>query len=331
MVNDPFNSTVVELSRTALSGKPYTVSEVNHPYPNEWGSEGIPILAAYAGFQDWDGIFWYTFEPKLAPDWKAYVGDPFDISLDPIKMPQLAAGALMFLRGDVSPARKTVERSYSREQVYDSVRLPRTERPYFTPGFPLETPLEHGSRISSLEGKPTAVFESVKADPIVSDTKELVWRLSPDKKGLVTIDTERSQALIGYLNEQPKPLRNLAAAISNPFASIVLSSLDSKPIGKSSRLLLTAGVRVMNTGMKWNDTRTALASWGGPPTLIEPVAGKVILQNLEGAAQVTIAPLDGAGRRLGEPRLANRTKQGWELEIGDPASTWFEVAVKRPQ
>jgi len=145
----------------------------------------------------------------------------------------------------------------------------------------------------------------------------------------VAIDTGRSQALVGYVNEQPKKLRNLAASVTNPFASIVLSSLDSKPIGKSSRLLLTAGVRVVNTGMKWNETRTALASWGGPPTMIEPVAGKLILQNIEGALEVRVAALDGAGRRIGEPRLANRTKQGWELEIGEPASTWFEVTVKR--
>ena len=63
MVNDPFNSTVAELSRTAMAGQPYTVSEVNNPYPNQFGSEGIPILAAYAGFLDWDAVVWYTFEP----------------------------------------------------------------------------------------------------------------------------------------------------------------------------------------------------------------------------------------------------------------------------
>lgn len=52
MVNDPLNSTVVELSRSAILGKPYTVSEVNSPFPNDYAGEGIPILAAYAGFED---------------------------------------------------------------------------------------------------------------------------------------------------------------------------------------------------------------------------------------------------------------------------------------
>src|SRR6185503_11451077 len=116
MVNDPSHSTVVQLSRTAFAGKPYTVSETNHPFPNEYASEGIPILAAYAALQDWDMVVMYTFEPKKDPAWKPYVGDPFDISHDPVRMTGMAAGALMFLRGDVKPAKQIIERTYSKEQ-----------------------------------------------------------------------------------------------------------------------------------------------------------------------------------------------------------------------
>ncbi len=120
MVNDPLNSTVVELSRTAFVDKPFTCSEVNHPFPNQYACEGIPILAAYAGFQGWDGIVWYSFEQKKDPNWQPYVGDPFDMSLDPVKMPQMAAGVLMFVRGDLDAAKQTVERSYTTQQVWDS-------------------------------------------------------------------------------------------------------------------------------------------------------------------------------------------------------------------
>jgi hypothetical protein len=41
MVNDPLRSTVVQLSRTAVAGKPYTVSETNHPFPNDYASDGL--------------------------------------------------------------------------------------------------------------------------------------------------------------------------------------------------------------------------------------------------------------------------------------------------
>src|SRR6266540_81568 len=329
MVNAPLQSTVVELSRTAFAGKPYTVSEVNHPFPNDYASEGIPILAAYAALQDWDGVFWYTFEPKASADWKTVIGDPFDISHNPVKMPQLAAGALMFIRGDVRAARQIIQRSYSRQQVQDSIRLPAAEKPYFTPGFPLSLPLRHGSRISSLDGEPAKKIELRDDDPIVSDTGELVWSVSPEIGGVVTVDAERTQAVIGFVNARGKQLRHLRPEINNRFASLALSALDSKPIARSSRMLLVAGAAVTNTGAEWNETRSSLKQWGTSPTLIEPVTGQLLIRNLEGARGVTIVALDGRGQRIGAPAAATKTPEGWRVTLGDQATTWYEIKAER--
>ena len=328
MVNDPFNSTVVQLSRTAFAGKPYTVSETNHPFPNDWAAEGIPILAAYGSFQDWDAIIMYTFEPKRDPSWKPYIGDPFDISLDPVRMTQMAAGALTFLRGDVHPAGETVARTYSKDQVLDSRRLPRTEQPYFTPGFPLALPLQHAARIQSLDGASTAKFTAVEANPLRSDTQELAWYTS-QKTGLVTVETERTQALIGFIPANAKSLKNLSADISTQFAAIVLSSLDAKSLSQSAKMLLTAGSRVTNTGLKWNDAHTRTANQGESPSLIEPVSGAIVLRAIQPAKAVTASALDGAGRPIGEPIPAKKTAAGWMLPIGSPVTTWYVVSVQR--
>ena len=329
MVNDQLHSTVVQLSRTAVAGKPYTVSEFNHPFPNDWASEGIPILAAYGSFQDWDAIILYTFEPKKDPDWKPYIGDPFDISLDPVRMTQMAAGALLFLRGDVHRATETVTRNYSREQVFESRRLGRAEQPYFTPGFPLSMPLRHGVRIGSLDGSPTGAFPAFDSTPIVSDTKELTWATSPQNTGLVSVETDRTQALIGFVKANHKSLKNLSADIDNTFASIVLVSLDSSPIARAGRLLLSAGSRVSNTGLKWNPERTRTLDQGGSPSLIEPVSGRVVLRNLDGAVAVSAEALDGAGKAIGAPIVATKTAAGWTLPIGNPVTTWYVVSVRR--
>ena len=53
-----------------MVGKPFTVSEVNEPFPSDYEAEMIPLLASYGAFQDWDGIFIYAFEPKLSGQWK---------------------------------------------------------------------------------------------------------------------------------------------------------------------------------------------------------------------------------------------------------------------
>lgn len=329
MVNDPLHSTVVQLSRTAVAGKPYTVSEVNHPFPNDWASEGIPILAAYGSFQDWDAIIVYTFEPKKDADWKPYVGDPFDISLDPVRMTQMAAGAAIFLRGDARPARETITRNYSRTQVMESRRLGRTEQPYFTPGFPLETPLLHGSRIGSLDGPPTGAFAAPHAPPLVSDTRELTWHTAVPNAGLVTVETDRTQALIGFVKANARSVKNLSADIDNNFASLVLVSLDGKSVSRAGRLLLSAGSRVSNTGLKWNADRTRTVDQGGFPSLIEPVTGTITLRRLVGALDVTAVALDGAGNATGVPIHATHSAAGWTVALGSPVTTWYVLSVKR--
>ncbi len=329
MVNDPLHSTVVQLSRTAFAGKPYTVSETNHPFPNEWASEGIPTIAAYAGFQDWDMVIMYTFEPKLAADWKPYVGDPFDISLDPVRMTEMATGALLFRRGDVHAARQTIERTYSVEQVRENRLLPRTEQPYFTPGFPLALPLEHGVRIKSLDGTPTQNPAAGNENPIVSDTKELAWYTSPEKTGIITVETDRTQALIGFIKANHKTLKNLSANISNNFATIVLAAMDEKPIAQSEKMLLTTGSRVANTDEKWNDTHTRLTNQGVSPSLIEPVSGAITLRGIVGAKGVSAAALDGSGKPLGAEIQAKKTNEGWSLPIGHPVTTWYVITVRR--
>ena len=332
MVDDPFNSTVVELSRSAIAGKPYIVSEVDNPFPNDYDGEGIPILAAYGALQDWDGIFWYTFEPKVDPAWQPYVGDPFDISLDPVKMPELAAGALMFLRGDVEKARNVAERSYTEKQVFDSMLLPSAERPYFTPGFPLYLPLEHEVRISSLNGPPTQSFPKATAPgPILSDTRQLTWYTSPEKSGMVAIDTPRTQALIGFVRSNGKAVSGLSVSVANTFCTILLSSMDDKPISQSSKLLLVAGGRVENTGQQWNIAGTNVTNWGVSPTLIEQVTGTLTLHRLQGARVVHLQPIDGAGQPLGASIEAEKVPgDNWKVALGKRATTtWYEVTVER--
>ena len=171
MVNDPLNSTVVQLSRSAMAGKPYTVSEINHPFPNEYACEGIGILAAYAALHDWDGIFLYTFEHKLPAEWTARMPSHFEIRPDPVKMMNIAAGACIFLRADVQPAKETVHRSYSPEEVRESIRLASSQRPFFTPGFNPALALTHATRIQGF-GESGGPYPSAAAmDPITSDTR----------------------------------------------------------------------------------------------------------------------------------------------------------------
>lgn len=329
MVNEPLASTVARLARTAVAGMPFIVSEVNNPFPHDWMAEGIPTLAAYASLQDWDGVIWYTVELKSDPAWPASLGDAFDMLLDPVKMPQLAAGALLFLRGDVRAARQLVQRSYSPEQLRETLRMDEAHAPYYTPGFSPALALQHRVRIGSLEQAAQAAYPPAEAGALAADTGELCWQVSPEHGGVITVDTELSQALIGFLAAGRPALRHLSAYLENPFCAITLAALDDLPIARSARLLLTAAAKVENTGQRWNEERTKATNYGHAPAQIEPVRGSITLGQIDLAQEVRITPLDGAGLPLGPASLAQRTAQGWRFAIGSPATPWYEIIVSR--
>jgi hypothetical protein len=209
------------------------------------------------------------------------------------------------------------------------MRLPEAERPYFTPGFPLSTALRHGLRLQSLDTTPTKpVFVDVAA-PFVSDTRQLTWSVSPEKRGLVSIDTPRTQGLIGFVKSHQATTKHLAPEVKNDFCAITLSSLTNEPIQRASTLLLTATSRWQNTGSKWNSRHTLWEEWGKAPTLIEPVTGWVVLREIDGAVEVSASPLDGAARPIGEPLKGRRLEDGWEIPLGEPVTTQYLIRVVR--
>ncbi len=319
-------SAVVALSRSAIAGKPFVSTETGHMFPSVFASEAIPLFAAYAAFQDWDGIFWYAFDQTPTSEWKPEQRAFYEMRADPVKMTQLAAGALTFLGRQVSPARETITRSYSLDQIRESARLPPSEKPYFTPGFPLHLPLRHSVRIGTFDGEETARFEHPASDPVISDTGELAWHR--EEGAFVVIDTPFTQGIVGHNLVGSRQLAHLDAKFKNEFAAITLHTLDGSSLAHSKRMLLVTGARVANTGMRYTLTRKSLIDWGTGPTVIEPVVGIISLRRIEKAVGVRAIPLDGGGKPSGSPISATKCNSEWSFPIGDPATPWFLVEVE---
>ncbi|MHC4167659.1 MAG: hypothetical protein ACYSWQ_11925, partial [Planctomycetota bacterium] len=291
--------------------------------------EGIGILAAYSAFHDWDGIYLYTFEHKNPQEWKSRIAGHFDLRADPVKMCNIAACAALFLRGDVRPAVETVRRSYSAEQVREGIRLPYSARTYFTPGFSLAIPLRHATRIGGFDEPYGQHGAAGRSSPTVSDTGELAWYHPERGKGFVAVETDRSQALIGFLKGRDNQLKNLSAAVENEFCSIILTSLDGQTISRSGQLLLVTTARSANSGMIWNQKRTTLVNWGSAPTVIEPVRGEIVLRGLEPSQRVEMIALDGGGKPLRDSVSGRAVKGDVTLPVGEQATTWYLINIQR--
>jgi hypothetical protein len=305
MLDAPAANCISQLSRSSVAGKPFTVSEYNHPFPNEYGCEMPLLLAAYASLQDWDAVYGYTFNHRW--DDALLGGDQvtgyFDIANEVSKMAQMPTASLMFQRGFVRPARKLVTVSYDENRTYDSLKEGRWDRTRFHLDGELSPllPLVHRFRVERFDAPQTTRVSDLGFMPpegrIASDTGELLWEAGEKRTGRLTINTPRAQAAVGWIGGQTLKTADAEFQLKTPFCAVSLAALDGQPLAKSKKILLVAAARCANTGMKWNAGRTSLNdNWGGPPLLIEAVEGQVSLRRDAKAVPLKLVPLDGCGR-----------------------------------
>lgn len=103
---------ITEIASSTAAGKPMIVPEFNFPAPNEFRAECLPLMAAYACLQDWDGLLFFAY----SPDRKAI--EMFGNQSDPVRWGQFPAAALIFHRRDVSVARNTVHVGCSEADIF---------------------------------------------------------------------------------------------------------------------------------------------------------------------------------------------------------------------
>ncbi|WP_028311932.1 beta-galactosidase [Derxia gummosa] len=107
-----------QLLPTRVWGKPFYVSEFGDVYWNRNRREGNVLFGAYAALQGWDGICQYGENAtQLRYDAQKKFGRystqyPFYVWDDPIAAASDRINALLFRRGDVSPAKRAVAMVY---------------------------------------------------------------------------------------------------------------------------------------------------------------------------------------------------------------------------
>jgi hypothetical protein len=95
MVDVPNASVFPGLEQLRDPKRPFTVTEYQHPAPNDWRAEGIPMIATNAARRDWDGVFIFAYSHNT--DYaKQKISSFFDIEGDPVKMAMMPAAARLF-------------------------------------------------------------------------------------------------------------------------------------------------------------------------------------------------------------------------------------------
>ena len=279
-----------------LAWEPFTLSEVNQCFPNEYRAEMLPDYAAFAAVQDWDALILYT-QQDYGADGVKYgsldrIAGTFDADKDPAVAGFMPAAALMFRAGLVPCA--PGEESLTLPAAYPALRVARGEgladlcraqgaKP--ADGFGRRVAVRLGGAVAGVTGTPARTLRVQTQDPAAA-------RFVADAPG--------AKAVTGFVGGQTVTFTGASVtfgALPNGFGALTLTALDRRPLAHSARALLTFVTRTQNTGQVWNAARTLLTTPGSGPILVDGAAASVSLQT-DGPRRVYA--LDVTGQRGAE-------------------------------
>jgi hypothetical protein len=280
MTDYPAEATLFRLAAERLLDKPFTLSEYNHPAPLDSQAECVPMIASFAAAQDWDGVWLYTYSHATDDWYRENMSSYFDIDTNPAKWGFMRAGAAIFLDGAVAPVNCFIpEGLVSEADVVSS--LARLHLKYDRDMFALRSEKGIVTRETMLNCQfPAALAGRHGHRDIIGPSAKLTWSVE-DGKGFYAARGRCASVYTGHASRFAAATDGQISVVSPEFLAIAVTSLDGKPwitLDESHKILVTACGRCENTGMVFSrDRQTVGRNWGGPPVMIETVAGTVTL------------------------------------------------------
>ncbi len=304
-------------------GKPFTVSEYNHPFPNRFQSEGVLMAAAYAGFHDIDALILFDYNSGSADDWESdFISSYFSIHRNTVIMALLPACARAFRKGYIRPAEEMLTIGYSPDNI---LLAPKNDGGSWTGYFPIaqNLALKHALRIETFEALQWVnPVEFDPSFPVSTDTDELTWDYD-----LFTVKTPKFIGLSGWLHDYTNyTVGDLELLGAGNVATLTWISLEDRPLNISRKSMITVSTRIQNQNMIWDDIFTFHNNWGQAPTEIAPVIVYVELN--VNADSLYVFPLDSVGAERGLPQVVFHQENGRFRILLDQTQTptvWFGI------
>ena len=346
---------LAELAFCRVVGKPFTLSEYNHPWPNFYSAEGFPMAAAVGAFQNWSAIYAYAWSHREDhQDGLSY----FDQTQNACQLVHLPACVNLFVRCDLrsveslnDPPRVIKPMTREEEYAHAAERMNAYHRWFGWLGH------ENSDVITTycgvlLTSETKTTQPSVGAEKIVSVkslTDEITWNGEDPERCRFCADTPRTKLFTGFLapsNDESAKTRvdfrdGTALEISPTllgWATVSLTQTDE------TRLLLAATGFMANTdgtfceyGTDADQTqapaelkgkRLTSPRRGQMPRLCEGVKLMLTLP-IPAGKTVTAWALDGEAKRK-EPVPVKRVSDS-AVQIECRSQTlWYEIEVKGP-
>jgi len=290
MTDHPSQATLFSLAARRLAGKPFTLSEYNHPAPLDYQAECVPMIASFAAAQDWDGVWLYTYSHSSDDWYREHLNSYFDIDTNPAKWGFMRAGTAIFR--DFGITKLNAFAALSLNDSEDLLTpLAKLHIKHDRDMFGVVTELGAIGWQDMLKKQMFSVL-SGEADgqvkvgwglphhkPIGGLKPTLPWSWSiVEGKGFYAARDLYAWIYTGHVDRFEEATDGEISIIKPTFISITVTSLDKAPLNQSQKILITACGRCENTGMIFSrDRRTVGQDWGEPPVQIETVEGTLML------------------------------------------------------
>jgi hypothetical protein len=318
---------VLQIADTA--GYPHIISELGWTHPNRYRSDATLLAAAYGCLQGTDGTFFFAVGSNFLADTsmgKFPVGTPATAGTFP-------AAALLYRRGDVkepAPAVRLViapedlfslsGKTGSTAEALDALRKKDVPAARKASASAAIDPLTFyvGPVVRTLDEKATPIATDLskyidrEGKTITSLTGELHWDYG---RGLVTVNTPRSQAAAGFLAKAgPVKLANVTIDCKNEYAAILVTSLDDLPLARSRRVLIQAMTEDRPYGFRAPGGR--IANMGSAPFGVKRIDAAV---TLAGGGRCKVTALDENGYATDKAVDAIASSAGVKIQLAGEA------------
>ena len=269
MVDKPERSTLFRLAASRLAGKPFTVSEYNHPAPNDYQAECVPTITAFGAAQDWDGIWLFAYSHRSDAWDRQYFSSFFDIQANPAKWGFVPAGTAIFREGGIRPLWEGTVVSIPDSEHYlaDAARL------HLGIGRDLFARIRQVATadLGELVARRWAVSRFGPTRAMPKSGAEPPCPILDWSPGSLFAWGPGAFVAVGHAEMlQQRAIGAGMGVAKADLVAITQTPLDGRPKKDSRKVLITVCARGENTDMKFSaDRRTVGRAWGKAPVRIE--------------------------------------------------------------
>lgn len=317
-------------SGLAVEGKPYTISEYNHPFPNRYQTEMMPLLMGYASFHDADGLMFFEYNGGSPSDWEAdFVPGFFSMHRNHALMGLSPVFGYAY-RNYLLEAASSEVVSLSPEYVYKEI-------PQFDNGgrwdklIPYDRTIGLSNTIrSNYENTEEPNFDDLPATEQTvfnSSTQEMLVDVA---EGTMVLNAPNFISMAGFLqNMDGTSAGPIELVEANDFGVFAWMSLSDTLLTDAFSSVMVLSSKIQNAGMIWDGIETVRDDWGMAPTSIFPL--NITLKIDVDASHLKIYPLNRVGKESSYFNVLPNNDGTFTLNLNQSThkTLWFGVEVSQ--